>query len=70
VADRVAITGAGVVTPIGCGYEAYRDALMQGRSGVGPITSFDCSGFDTRIAAEVREGDASLAAWVEPRKAT
>jgi 3-oxoacyl-[acyl-carrier-protein] synthase II len=70
VADRVAITGAGVVTPIGCGYEAFRDALMHGRSGVGPITSFDCTGLDTRIAAEVRDGDAGLAAWVEPRKAT
>jgi 3-oxoacyl-[acyl-carrier-protein] synthase II len=70
VADRVAITGAGVVTPVGCGYEAFRDALMQGRSGVGPITSFNCTGLDTRIAAEVRDGEADLAAWVEPRKAT
>jgi 3-oxoacyl-[acyl-carrier-protein] synthase II len=70
MADRVAITGAGVVTPTGCGYEAFRDALKQGRSGVGPITSFDCAGLDTRIAAEVHDTEADLAAWVEPRKST
>ena len=69
MADRVAITGAGVITPIGVGYEAFRDALRAGRSGVQPITSFDCTGFDTRIAAEVRDGDADLASWVEPPKA-
>jgi 3-oxoacyl-[acyl-carrier-protein] synthase II len=69
VADRVAITGAGVVTPVGLGYDAFRAALREGRSGVGPITSFDCTGLDTRIAAEVRDGDADLAQWVEPRKA-
>jgi 3-oxoacyl-[acyl-carrier-protein] synthase II len=70
MAERVAITGTGVVTPIGCGYEAFGDAVRQGRSGVGPITSFDCAGLDTRIAAEVHDGEADLAGWVEPRKAT
>jgi 3-oxoacyl-[acyl-carrier-protein] synthase II len=69
VAERVAITGAGVVTPIGCGYELFRDALQEGRSGVGRITAFDCSGLPTRIAAEVCDEDTDLAAWVEPRKA-
>ena len=69
MAERVAITGAGMVTPIGFGYDAFRDALREGRSGVGPITSFDCAGFGTRIAAEVRDRDADLAAWVEPPKA-
>jgi 3-oxoacyl-[acyl-carrier-protein] synthase II len=67
--ERVAVTGAGVVTPIGCGYEAYRDGLRAGQSGCGPITRFDCAGLDTRIAAEVCEADAALEAWVEPRKA-
>lgn len=66
--DRVAITGAGVVTPIGLGYDAFRDALCRGISGIGTITAFDCAGLDTRIAAEVRVPDADLAAWVEPRK--
>jgi 3-oxoacyl-[acyl-carrier-protein] synthase II len=67
--ERVAVTGAGVVTPIGCGYEAYRDGLRAGRSGAGPITRFDSAGLDTRIAAEVRDADAALEGWVEPRKA-
>ena len=69
MAERVAITGAGVVTPIGCGYEMFRDALREGRSGVDKITAFDCSGLPTRIAAEVCDEDTDLAAWVEPRKA-
>ena len=69
MAERVAITGAGMVTPIGLGYDAFRDGLWEGRSGVGPITSFDCTGLDTRIAAEVRGGDADLAMWMEPPKA-
>jgi 3-oxoacyl-[acyl-carrier-protein] synthase II len=64
----VAITGAGVVTPTGLGYEAFRDSLCRGISGIGAITAFDCADLDTRIAAEVRVPDTELAAWVEPRK--
>ena len=67
--ERVALTGAGVVTPIGSGYEAFRDSLRQGRSTIGRIRAFDCTGLATRIAAEVDEREADLAAWVEPRKA-
>ncbi len=67
--ERVAVTGAGVVTPIGSDYVAFRDALREGRSGVGPITAFDCDGLATRIAAEVHDRPADLALWVEPRKA-
>jgi 3-oxoacyl-[acyl-carrier-protein] synthase II len=51
---RVVITGIGLVTPLGIGTAASWAALCRGRSGVGPITRFDASGFDTRIAAEVR----------------
>lgn len=65
--DRIAITGIGVVTPIGIGSAAFRDALRAGRSGTKAIAAFDCDGFDTRIAAEVDAGfDAG--AYVEPRK--
>ena len=39
MAERVAITGAGVVTPIGSGYQEFRGALRAGRSGVGTITA-------------------------------
>ncbi len=52
--QRVGITGIGLVTPLGIGTDASWDALCQGRSGVGPITRFDASGFSTRIAAEVK----------------
>ena len=68
MSERVAVSGAGVVTPIGSGYEAFRDALRCGRSGVGRITAFDCTGLSTQIAAEVDERQIDLAGWVEPRK--
>lgn len=51
---RVVITGLGMVTPIGTGVEENWQALMEGRSGVGPVTRFDVFDFPTRIAAEVR----------------
>jgi len=52
---RVVITGLGLVTPIGIGVEQAWTALCAGRSGVGEITRFDPSGFQTKIAAEVRD---------------
>ena len=54
---RVAITGLGLVTPLGNDVAATWDALLAGRSGVGAITSFDASGFPVRIAAEVKAFD-------------
>jgi 3-oxoacyl-[acyl-carrier-protein] synthase II len=48
---RVAITGLGVVAPNGIGKEAFWDACVNGRSGVGPIRSFDASGHPVKIAA-------------------
>lgn len=56
---RVVVTGIGVVSPIGTGKDAFWAGLMAGRSGVGRITRFDPAGFDTTIAAEVRDFDAS-----------
>jgi len=52
---RVAVTGVGLVTPLGTGVEKNWDALSNGRSGIGPITRFDASDFPTRIAGEVRD---------------
>ena len=52
---RVVITGAGVVTPLGPDVETTWAAMVAGRSGVGPIRSFDASGLPVRIAAEVRD---------------
>ncbi len=54
---RVVVTGLGVVSPIGVGVDAFWDALLRGRSGIGPITRFDPSPFPTRIAGEVRGFD-------------
>jgi len=51
---RVAITGMGVVTPIGCTLSSFRENLLAGLSGAGPITIFDPAQLPTRIAAEVR----------------
>ena len=47
------ITGAGVVSAFGYGVDAFFEGLAAGRSAVGPIRSFDASGFATRVAGEV-----------------
>jgi len=51
---RVVVTGMGMVSPVGVGVEESWQALVAGRSGIGPITLFDASTFPTRIAGEVR----------------
>ncbi|MEW5722277.1 MAG: beta-ketoacyl-ACP synthase II [Thermodesulfobacteriota bacterium] len=55
---RVVVTGLGAVSPLGVGVEANWEALVAGRSGIGPITRFDASNFKTKIAGEVREFNA------------
>jgi 3-oxoacyl-[acyl-carrier-protein] synthase II len=54
---RVAITGLGAITPLGLDVPSTWEALLAGRSGIGPITRFDASGFRARIAAEVKGFD-------------
>ena len=51
---RVVITGVSAITPLGLDVETSWSALLAGKSGIGPITHFDSSGFDTHIAGEVR----------------
>ncbi|HSR12109.1 MAG TPA: beta-ketoacyl synthase N-terminal-like domain-containing protein, partial [Thermodesulfobacteriota bacterium] len=51
---RVVVTGMGMVSPLGIGVEKSWEALIQGKSGVGRITKFDPTGYDTTIAAEVK----------------
>jgi 3-oxoacyl-[acyl-carrier-protein] synthase II len=52
---RVAITGLGLVTPLGNSTAASWRALLDGRSGIAPISGFDAGGYPVRIAAEVKE---------------
>lgn len=51
---RVVITGLGAVTPVGNDVPSTWRALLEGRSGIGPITCFDASTFPIRIAGEVK----------------
>jgi len=54
---RVVVTGLGVVSPVGIGVDTFWNSLMEGRSGVRRITTFDPSALDTQIAAEVSDFD-------------
>ena len=54
---RVVVTGLGALTPIGNTAEELWASLTEGRSGIGPITKFDATGYPTRIAGEVRNFD-------------
>ncbi len=62
---RVAVTGLGILSPLGNDLQASWDGIVRGRSGIGPITHFDASGFPTRIAGEVKGFDATR--WVAPK---
>ncbi len=64
---RVVVTGLGVVSPLGNDVPTTWQNLIAGRSGVGPITLFDASDLKTRIAAEVKDFDAT--ALFGPREA-
>lgn len=54
---RVVITGLGAITPLGNDVPTMWDALLAGKSGAGPITRFDASNLEVRIAAEVKGFD-------------
>jgi 3-oxoacyl-[acyl-carrier-protein] synthase II len=57
VARRVAVTGVGLLCSIGNSTEECWSAIKNGKSGIGPITQFDASQFNCRIAGEVRDFD-------------
>jgi 3-oxoacyl-[acyl-carrier-protein] synthase II len=57
VRRRVVVTGVGLVSPLGVGTAPTWEALLAGRSGVGPITRFDASAYPARIAGEVKGFD-------------
>jgi 3-oxoacyl-[acyl-carrier-protein] synthase II len=52
--SRVFVTGTGVLSPIGNDTETFWSQLTAGKSGAGPITRFDTTGFDVRFACEVK----------------
>src|SRR2546423_15496373 len=55
MAPRIVITGMGWVTPLGHDVPAVWSRLLEGRTGVGPITRFEASTWSTNFAAEVRD---------------
>ncbi len=58
--NRVVITGLGVISPVGNDIATFWQALKEGKSGVGMLTSFDATNFDSRIAGEVKNFDPNL----------
>ncbi len=63
---RVVVTGLGIVSPVGTGLAQAWDNLVNGRSGVGPITRFDPAPISTRIAAEVKGFEPTQ--WMPPKE--
>jgi 3-oxoacyl-[acyl-carrier-protein] synthase II len=64
---RAVITGMGIMSPLGESVEEYWAGLVQGRSGIGPMTLCDPTGFPCRIAGEVRGFEP--ARYLEPKEA-
>lgn len=64
---RVVVTGMGMLSPLGNDLASSWDGIVNGRSGIGPVTSFDASTYPTRIAGEIRDFDATQ--WVPPKDA-
>ncbi|MDR0290200.1 MAG: beta-ketoacyl-ACP synthase II [Treponema sp.] len=64
---KVVVTGMGAVSPIGNTVEEFCESLKAGKSGIGPITQFDTTGFDVSIAGEVKDFDPGL--WMDKKEA-
>lgn len=56
---RVVVTGVGIVSPVGNTVDAAWNSVLEGKSGIRPISRFDCSDFSTRIAGEIRDFDSA-----------
>lgn len=63
---RVVVTGIGLVTPLGTGVDKNWEALIAGRSGVGPITHFDSASYPVHFAGEVR--DFNPEDWIDKKE--
>ena len=55
---RVVVTGMGIISPLGIGVEENWSAIINGKSGIGPITRFDTESFPVKFAGEVAGFDA------------
>ena len=68
--NRVVITGMGILAPNGIGLEQFWESILTGRSGIGPITLFDATGYKSRIAGEVKDFDPNdyIAPELKPRR--
>ena len=64
---QVAVTGIGVITSVGIGVDPFWDALVEGKSGIGPVTRFDADGYTSQVASEVNEFDS--AEYMDPKEA-
>jgi len=56
---RVAVTGLGIISPVGNSVEAAWGNILAGKSGIGPITNFDIADFPVRFGGEIRDFDIS-----------
>jgi len=59
MAERIVVTGIGVVTPIGIGKTGFWQNVIAGKSGIAPIQSFDTSAYDVHLGAEVKGFDST-----------
>jgi 3-oxoacyl-[acyl-carrier-protein] synthase II len=64
---KVVVTGMGVISPIGKSVEEFGLSLREGKSGIGPITQFDTTDFEVKIAGEVKDFDPSR--WMDRKEA-
>ena len=64
---RVVVTGLGMITPLGASLESSWDGLLAGKSGIGPITSFDTEGYPVRFGGTVPEFD--ISEYLSPKEA-
>ena len=63
---RVVVTGIGMITPVGLDTETSWESLINGKSGIGPITQFDDKAIPTQIAGEINGFDAEK--YIEPKE--
>jgi len=64
---KIAVTGLGVISPVGNDIDSFWASLLAGKSGAGPVTRFDASRLESKVAAEVKDFDPGL--WMDKKEA-